>query len=350
MLLHDHLDGGLRPATVAELAREAGYAGLPYEEPSELADWFDQSESGSLQGYLAAFDHTTAVMQTAEALEWVAYEAGLDLADDGVVYAESRFCPALHTRRGLDPIEVIDAVTRGLARAQAETGLRWGIIVDALRHLDHSMDMARVAASSKNLGVIGFDLAGPEAGHPPADHLAAFRFARESGLRVSVHAGESGGGKGPAYIASAMETCGAERIGHGIEIIDDCLVENGEIVKVGPVAQRVLDRQLPLEICVSSSLATKGIRVEEHPVGALYRAGFNVTLSTDNRLMSRTTMSHEIELVEAHHGFKPDDLARTARRSLAAAFCDHETKASLWEQVIAPTYTAAGAHVDENWR
>lgn len=349
MLLHDHLDGGLRPATVAELARECGYAGLPHEDPTELADWFDQSESGSLEGYLAAFDHTIAVMQTTEALELVAYETGLDFADDGVVYAESRFCPALYTHRGLDPEEVIDAVSRGLARAGAETGLRWGIIVDALRQSDHSMDMARVAASSRHLGVVGFDLAGPEEAYPPADHLSAFRFARESGLRLTIHAGESSGGNGPAYIASAMDTCGAERIGHGIEIIDECLIEDDEIAKVGAVAQRVLDRQIPLEICISSNLATKGISVEEHPVGALYRAGFNVTLSTDNRLMSGTTMSHEIELVGDHHGFKPDDLALTTRRSLSAAFCDHETKVLLWEQVIAPAYAAAGADVDENW-
>lgn len=349
VLLHDHLDGGLRPSTVVELAREVGYRRLPHEDPSELAIWFDQSDSGSLEGYLAAFEHTIAVMQTAEALEWVAYEAGLDLADDGVVYAESRFCPALHTQRGLEPVEVIGAVARGLARAQAETGLRWGIIIDALRQLDHSSEMAQVAVRSRHLGVVGFDLAGPEATFPPADHLAAFRFARESGLRVSIHAGESGGGRGPANIASAMDVCGAERIGHGIEIVEDCILENGEIVKLGAVAERVLDRQMPLEICVSSNLATKGIDIGRHPVGALYRAGFNVTLSTDNRLMSGTSMSLEIELVEDHHGFKPDDLALTARRSLAAAFCDHETKRSLWERIIAPAYAAAGARVDEKW-
>ena len=350
VLLHDHLDGGLRVATVLELADTYGYSDLPHWDEGDLAAWFDQSTSGSLETYLQAFTHTIAVMQHHEALERVAYETAIDLAADGVVYAEIRFCPALHTGGDLTHQEVIEAVSGGLRRGAAETGLEWRIIIDALRQLDHSMAMVRLAADSTGLGVVGFDLAGPEAPYPPTDHLAACRFARGAGLRLTLHAGEAAGARGVSYIASAMDVCGAERLGHGIEVIDDCVVEDGEITALGPVAQRVLDRQVPLEVCPSSNLATRRIDPEDHPVGALHRAGFNVTINTDNRLMSATSMSAELRLVEKYHGFEVDDLALVARRSLGAAFCDHATKVDLWERVIAPAYLSAGATLDRRWR
>ncbi len=350
VLLHDHLDGGVRPATILELADAYRYSALPHRDETTLAAWFDQSRSGSLEAYLEAFTHTIAVMQHSEALERVAFEAALDLASDGVVYAEIRFCPALHTSQGLSPREVIEAVAAGLRRGAEETGLEWRLIIDALRHRDHSMDMARLAVDCRHLGVVGFDLAGPEASHPPKEHLAACRYARESGLRLTLHAGEAAGRHGVAYIAEAMEVCAAERLGHGIEILDDCLVADGEVIELGPVAQRVLDRQVPLEVCPTSNLATKGLAPEDHPIGTLYRAGFNVTINTDNRLMSATSMSAEFRLVEKYHHLDIDDLAAITRRSLAAAFCDHATKVGLWERVIAPAYASAGAQVDREWR
>jgi adenosine deaminase len=348
VLLHDHLDGGLRPSTILELAESTGYEALPATEPDALASWFDQSESGSLERYLDSFTHTIGVMQDAEALERVAYESAVDLAADGVVYAEIRFCPWLHTAKGLDPRTVIEAVAAGLA--SSGTGLEWGLIVDALRDKDHSMEMARLAVQMRASGVVGFDLAGPEAGNPPSRHLGACRFVRESGLRMTLHSGEAAGIHGPAYMAEAMDVCGAERLGHGVEIVRDCVIDGHEIVKLGPVASRIRDRQLPLEMCPASNLATGAIEPHEHPIGALYRAGFNVTISTDNRLMSSTSMPAEFDFVTTHHGFGLDDLSLTTRRSLAAAFCSYDTKVRLWEDVIAPAYRDAGAEVDVRWR
>ena len=350
VLLHDHLDGGLRPATVLELAAENEYKALPAGEERELEMWFDQSEAGSLETYLEAFEHTIGVMQGFAAIERVAYEAAIDLASDGVVYVESRFCPALHTRNGLTETECVEAVAGGFSRGEAETGLQWRLIVAALRQFDWGMKMARLAASTRDLGVVGFDLAGPEASHPPTDHLPAFRFARASGLRVTIHAGEAGGTSGVAFMASAMDLCGAERLGHGIEIIQDCVIEDGELTRLGEVASRIRDRSVALEMCPASNLATNRLTPALHPIGALYRAGFNVTLSTDNRLMSGTSMSDEFAFVRKYHGFELGDLALTTQRSLAAAFCDHGTKVELWEGVIAPAYAAAGAHPTLVWR
>ena len=349
VLLHDHLDGGLRPGTILELASDHGYDGLPAADEGTLAAWFDQSESGSLERYLEAFDHTIAVMQLAEALERVAYEAVLDLAADGVVYAEFRFCPSLFTGRGLDELDVVDAVAAGLRLGESETELKWAIIVDALRQFDDSMAMARVATARRAAGVVGFDIAGPEAPFPPTDHLSACKYIRESGLRLTLHAGEAGGDKGVSYIASAMDVCGAERVGHGVEIVRDCVLDGGEIVKLGSVASRVRDRQLPLELCPTSNLATNKLDPKDHPLGALFRAGFNITLSTDNRLMSHTSMTNEFNFAREHHGLTTDDLAFVTRRSLQAAFCDYETKRMLWETRIAPGYVSAGAEVDEKW-
>lgn len=347
VLLHDHLDGGLRPATILDIADTTGYRDLPADEPEALGAWFDQSESGSLERYLESFQHTIGVMQDAGSLERVAHEAAEDLAADGVVYAEIRFCPWLHTAEGLAPRTVVEAVASGLANSG--TGLEWALIIDALRHEDHSMEMAEIAVASRHLGVVAFDLAGPEAGNPPRRHLAACRHIRESGLRLTIHAGEAAGDNGPAYIAEAMDVCGAERIGHGVELIRDCVVEEGEIVKVGPVAARIRDRQIALEMCPASNLATGAMQAHEHPIGALHRAGFNVTISTDNRLMSSTSMPDEFDFVTEHHGFGVDDLARVTRRSLAAAFCSHETKVRLWEERIAPAYREAGADVESRW-
>lgn len=349
VLLHDHLDGGLRPGTILELAEARGIDDLPATDEEGLTQWFDQSESGSLEAYLASFQHSLAVMQDAEALERIAYEAMVDLSDDGVVYTEIRFCPGLHTQDGLTPDRVVDAVASGMRVGAEETGLIWGLIIDTLRQFDWGMSMARLAARKRSTGVVGFDIAGPEAPHPPTKNLAACRFARESGLRLTIHAGEAGGNRGVAYMASAMDVCGAERIGHGLEIINDCLLDGAEIVAMGQVARRIRDRQIPLEMCPASNLATNRLAPEAHPVGALFRAGFNVTLSTDNRLMSSTSMSSEFEFVKRHHGFDVDDLALTTRRSLAAAFCGWDDKAALWEDVIAPAYAAAGATPDPIW-
>lgn len=323
LLLHDHLDGGLRPSTVADLASAAGHA-LPVPD-DQIAAWFDQGGSGSLEQYLAAFEHTLAVMQTSSALERVAEETALDLAADGVVYAELRMAPLLCTRGGLSADEVVEAIVAGISRGASTTGLRWGLIIDAMRNAENSIEVAQLAVRHADAGVVGFDLAGPEAGHPPDDHRGAIDLVLNAGLHVTIHAGEAAG---PASIDAAIR-CGAQRIGHGVDVIDDCRVEDGSIVDLGPIAQTVFDRRIPLELCVYSNLHTKGWAPSRHPIALLYRAGFNVTFNTDNRLMSRTSMSREAQILTEQFGFADTDLARLTGNALDAAFCDETDRGEL---------------------
>ena len=332
VLLHDHLDGGLRAGTVLSLAGEHGYGGLPHQDEQALASWFDQTDSGSLVGYLAAFDETIAVMQTPSALERVAREAVEDLAADGVVYAEIRFAPSLHCRAGLSRAEVIDAVLAGLAAGEEATGVAARLIVDAMRQDSDSEEVARVAAEYVDRGVVGFDLAGPEAGFPAAAHAAALGVAGSSGLHVTVHAGEAAG---PASMTDALDS-GAERIGHGVRIVDDVVVRDGEIVECGPTARRVVDGGIPLEICPYSNLHTRAVlSPAAHPAGMLHRAGFTVTLNTDNRLMSNTTMTKEFSLATGLLGFSEDDLRAVTLNAVESAFCDEETRTAVRHRVLA---------------
>lgn len=332
VLLHDHLDGGVRPATVLELALESGYAALPARDVTGLRDWFHQAGAESLESYLAAFEHTFGVMQTPEAMRRVAYEAVEDLANDGVVYAEIRFAPSLHILGGMTRAEVIAAVAEGFAQAEQAFGTPARIIIDALRHQGDSLEVARAAADFVGAGVVGFDLAGPEAGFPPQDHLAAIGLAQAAGLRITLHAGE---GDGVPSVAAAL-ACGAERIGHGVRIIEDTTVEGGRIVAMGEVATEVHRRGIPLEVCPTSNLDTNIFPdAASHPIGVLQRAGFAVTLNTDNRLMSATSMGQEFALVARFCGMGLDDLMRATDTAVAAAFCDDATRAAVAARVAA---------------
>ncbi len=335
VLLHDHLDGGLRIETVLDLAEAQGYSALPASNGPALADWFDQSRSGSLATYLEAFTHTIGVMQTTDALHRVAYEAVLDTAADGVVYGEFRFAPLNHLQEGLDPHDVVDSVLAGLSDGSRETGMSTALILDAMRQHPSSADVARLAAEFSRRGVVGFDLAGPERGFPADHHLAACRTARESNVGLTIHAGEA---DGPHSIWTAVQRCGAHRIGHGVHIIDDCVVKRGEIVKLGPLAVYVRDFEVPLEVCPTSNLHTGGWTPHTHPVGALYRAGFTITLNTDNRLMSRTTLSNEFRLVVDHQGFTTEDLRRVTENALKASFAPLHLKRELHQDRIVPGY------------
>lgn len=340
VLLHEHLDGGLRVDTVLELAEENGYRDLPSADPSELADWFDQGESGSLERYLLAFRHTVGVMQTAAAIERVAYESVIDLAADGVVYAEVRFAPSKCRAGELDGRRAVDAALSGLRLGEHETGMESGLIVTAMRDEVDSLEIAQLAAEMETLGVVGFDLAGPEHGFPADDHLPACRYVREASTSLTIHAGE---GDGPNSIWRALQRCGAHRIGHGIHIVDDCVSDDGEIVSLGRLASYLRDHQVPLEVCVSSNLHTGRYRTPaEHPVGALHRAGFNITLNTDNRLMSRTSMSDEFALVVDHHEFSARDLQQVTEQAMMAAFCPLPTKERLLTERIRPGYEMVG--------
>ena len=341
VLLHEHLDGGLRIDTVRDLAADLNYDELPGSDPQELAAWFDQGRSGSLERYLESFRHTTALMQTMPAIERIAYESVVDLAADGVVYAEIRFAPSLCTVAGLDGRRVVEAALSGLRLGRSETGLETGLILVAMRTGNDSLDVARLATSLEQQGVVGFDLAGAERGFPADQHLPACRHVREASMALTIHAGEA---DGPDSIWRALQRCGAHRIGHGVHLVDDCRMEDGEIVALGKLASYVRDHQVPLEICVTSNLHTGDYPdPADHPVGALYRAGFAVTLNTDNRLMSRTSMSQEFALVAEHHGFSVRDLRQVTETAMMAAFCSLPAKERLLTERIRPGYEMAGA-------
>ena len=325
-VLHDHLDGGVRVRTVIELALESGYE-LPSSDPDELDVWFHQTDSGSLERYLEAFEHTIGVMQTVDSLERVAYEAVLDHHDSGVVYAEIRFGPLLHLEHGLSPDDAVAAVCRGLAAGEAETGVVARAICTALRTDDRSELVADLAGRWRGRGVVGFDIAGPERGFPADDHLPACRSAREAGVGLTVHAGE---GDGPNSVWRAVARCGAQRIGHGVRVIEDTVVEDGEIVKLGKLASYVRDHRIPLEVSVVSNVDTSMYAdVASHPVGMLHRAGFAVTLNTDNRLMSRTSMLREFELAAEHHGFGEDDFRTITETAIRSGFAEWPSRSRL---------------------
>src|SRR5690348_1382090 len=297
VLLHDHLDGGVRPATVVELAERVGYRHLPSTDVPELARWFrEASGSGSLERYLETFVHTVAVMQTAEGIARVAQECAEDLADDGVVYAEVRWAPEQHTDRGLSLEEVVDAALLGFRRgeaAAAERGhrIRIGALVTAMRHAARSREIAELAVEYRDRGVVGFDIAGAEAGFPPTRHLDAFEYLRRENFHFTIHAGEA---FGLPSIWEALQWCGADRLGHGVRIVDD-IAPDGSL---GRLAQYVRDKRIPLEMCPSSNAQTGAAKsIAEHPIGELRRRHFRVTVNTDNRLMSCTSMSREMGLM-----------------------------------------------------
>lgn len=330
VVLHDHLDGGLRPSTMIELADAVGYRGLPAQDPDGLAAAMYQGESRSLLTYLEAFRHTVGVMQTAAGLERVTREAVEDLAADGVVYAEIRFAPALHLDGGLALHEVLEAALAGLQVGSEATGVPARIIVDAMRQSDDSVRVADLAVAYRDRGVVGFDLAGPEEGHPAGRHAEACRRALEGGLRLTIHAGEAAG---PASIADALDA-GAERLGHGVRIVEDMVVSGGVVEATGPVARRVLDGGIPLELCPLSNVHSGAAgSLREHPAGLLLRAGYAVTLNTDNRLMSGTSMTGEFAAVVEHLGLTLADLRAVTMRGVDAAFCDEATRAAVRARV-----------------
>lgn len=323
VLLHDHLDGGLRPATIIELADQFGYRQLPTNGVAALGKWFaDSANSGSLERYLETFEHTVGVMQTEEAIERVAFECGEDLLNDGVVYAEIRFAPEQHLSLGLSLSSVVEASLAGFARAEqlaTEQGkvLRLRGLLTAMRHAANSQEIAALAVRYRDTGVVGFDIAGAEAGFPPTRHLNAFEYLRRESMRFTIHAGEA---FGLPSIWEALQWCGADRLGHGVRIIDDITEEDGEI-SLGRLAQYVRDCRIPLEMCPSSNLQTGAVRsIAEHPIGLLRRLHFRVTVNTDNRLMSGTTMSREMFLLHEAFSYDISDIQWLTVNAMKSAF------------------------------
>jgi adenosine deaminase len=337
VLLHEHLDGVLRPQTVIDLAKETKYTDLPTSDPVALAQWFHQgANKGSLAKYLEGFAHTIAVMQTEGALERVAYEQAEDLSQDGVVYFETRFAPVFHTRNGLTHQQVVSAVLKGLERGRKDFGVASGLIICAMRNMDVSLEMAELAVDFRDRGVVGFDLAGEEGGYPPKKHVDAFHYIQRQNFNITIHAGE---GYGKESIWQAIQYCGAHRIGHGTRLIDDIAVADGKVVKLGDLAQYVLDKRIPLEICLISNVHTGATpSLAEHPFKILYQEKFRVTLNTDNRLMSDTTMTKEFEAAADTFGLSLDDFEKITINAMKSAFLPYDQRCRLIYTVIKPGY------------
>jgi len=338
VLLHDHLDGGLRPLTVLELAEEAGYRELPTDDPDELGRWFRGSaDSGSLERYLLTFAHTVAVMQSPEAVQRVARECALDLAADGVVYAEVRMAPELLTAMPLDT--AVEAMLDGYAQGSREAAAAGrpivvGTLLCAMRQTDRWVEVAEAVVRHRDAGVVGFDLAGPEDGFPPDRIPEAIAVLDRAGAHRTVHAGEAAG---TDSIRAALDGAGAERLGHGVRIADEVPVDGA----LGELAKRVLDERVPLEVAPLSNVQTGAYpSLADHPVDRLHRLGFAVTVNTDNRLMSGVSATSELADVTATFGWDWDDVQTVTERALTGAFADPDVRARLLADVVRPGYDA----------
>ncbi|HUK35328.1 MAG TPA: adenosine deaminase [Vicinamibacterales bacterium] len=347
VLLHDHLDGGLRPTTIVELARDQRYPDLPTADAGELAAWFQRgAKRGSLPLFLEGFVHTCGVMQTADALERVAYEMLGDMHEDGVVYVETRFAPLLHTHKGLHSDEVLTAVLKGLERGHRDFGVEYGVILCAMRNMQRSLEIAELAVDFRERGVVGFDLAGEEGGFPPKKHIEAFHYIQRENFNITIHAGEA---FGKESIWQAIQWCGAHRVGHATRLIEDIGLDRHDptqIVKMGYLAQYILDKRIPLEICLSSNVDTGAIdSIEHHPFGMYYRYGFRVTLNTDDRLMSDTTMTQEFAVANRVFNFGVQDFEKITINAMKSAFLPHKRRLQLIYDTIKPGYTRAKARL-----
>jgi adenosine deaminase len=338
-LLHDHLDGGLRPATIVELAAEVDHA-LPTTDPEELGQWFVESaDSGSLERYLETFDHTVAVMQTPESLHRVAAECALDLAADGVVYAEVRFAPEQHLERGLSLDGVVEAVLGGFAAGTEQAAakgqqIRVGTLLTAMRHAARSQEIAELAVRYRDTGVVGFDIAGAEAGFPPTRHLDAFEYLQRENFHFTIHAGEA---FGLPSIWQAIQWCGADRLGHGVRLVDD-ITPGGDPV-LGRLSAYVRDKRIPLELCPSSNVQTGAApSIEQHPIGLLRDLRFRATVNTDNRLMSGTSMSREMALLVEAFGYGWAEMQWFTINAMKSAFIPFDERLSIINEVIKPAY------------
>ncbi len=341
-MLHDHLDGGLRPATMIDLAAEYGYAGLPSTDPTVLAAHIRQgADRKSLELYLETFAHTVGVMQERDAITRVAAECAEDLAVDGVVYAEIRMAPELCTERGLTLDEVqaaiLDGYRLGEARAAA-TGHPIVVrsLVTAMRQAARSVEVAECAIRWRDDGVVGFDIAGPEAGYRPTRHLDAFDLVRRENFHITIHAGES---FGLPSIWEALQFAGAERLGHGVRIVDDITVRDDGSVELGRLAAFVRDRRVPLEMCPTSNVHTGAVAtVADHPIDLLRRLRFRVTVSTDNRLMSGVSLSSEFAALDQAFGLGLGEMEWLTINALKSAFAPFDERLRLINEVVKPGY------------
>jgi adenosine deaminase len=343
VLLHDHLDGGLRPETVLELAEEVGHR-VPADDAEGLARWFaEAADSGSLVRYLETFEHTVGVMQTEEALERVARECVADLAADGVVYAEVRYAPEQHVARDLTLDQVVGAVRSGFEAGMVDAGGRIVVrqLLTAMRHRARSREIAELSVAWREAGVVGFDIAGAEAGFPPTRHLDAFEYLQRQNSHFTIHAGEA---FGLPSIWEAIQWCGADRLGHGVRIVDDITVDEGGRAHLGRLAAYVRDKRIPLELAPASNVQTGAApSIAEHPIGLLTDLRFRVTVNTDNRLMSQTSMTQEMAALVEAFGYDLERLRWFTINAMKSAFLPFDERLAMIDEIIKPGYAALGA-------
>jgi len=341
VLLHDHLDGGVRPATVVELAEEYGYDALPTHDVDDLRTWFNRgAKRNDLVLYLETFAHTVGVMQQREAIERVAFECAQDLADDNVVYAEVRMAPELCIEQGLELQEVVDAILAGFERGSSGTDLTINLICSAMRTAALSRTIAELAVANRDQGVVGFDIAGAEAGYPPSRHLDAFQYVMRENFHSTIHAGEA---FGLPSIWEALQYCGAARLGHGVRVVDDITGEPGH-ERLGRLASFVRDRRVCLELCPTSNVNT-GVcaSIDEHPIGLLRRLRFRVTVNTDNRLMSNTSMTNEMQQLHRAFGWDLYDFEWLTINAMKSAFAPFPERLKIINGLIKPRYALLNA-------
>src|SRR5258706_4250500 len=341
VLLHDQLDGGLRPARIVDLAEQNGYLGLPTSDPAELGSMISAAaaEHGSLELYLETFKHTVEVMQTRDSLIRVAAECAEDLAADGIVYAEVRFAPELHVTAGLSLDEVVQAVLEGVAAGSSGRGIRVYRLLTAMRTAPRTLESTELAVRYRDEGIVGFDIAGAEAGNRPSRHLDAFQYVARENFHITIHAGE---GFGLPSIWEAVQWCGAERLGHGVRIIDDIMVLPDGTAQLGRLASFVRDRRIPLEMCPTSNVHTGAASsIKQHPIGLLRRLSFRVTVNTDNRLMSGVTLSSEFAALCEAFGYGWSDIQWLTINAMKSAFAPFDERLELINTVIKPGFASA---------
>jgi adenosine deaminase len=345
VLLHDHLDGGLRPQTVLELAKQTGYQDLPGDNVAELTKRLTEgAHRGHLEIYLDAFRHTVAVMQTPDALRQVAAECAEDLAADGVVYAEVRFAPELHTERGLNLDQVVQAVLEGFRQGSDGRGITVYALLTAMRTAARSLEIAELAVRYRDEGVVGFDIAGAEAGWPPSRHLDAFQYLKRENFHITIHAGEA---FGLPSIWEAVQWCGTERLGHGVRIADDIQISAEGTVRLGRLAAYIRDRRIPLEMCPTSNVQTGAApSIALHPLRVLRQLSFRVTVNTDNRLMSQVTLSSEFHKLAGEFGYGWSDIEWLTVNAMKSAFAGFDERLRLINTVIKPGFATARAISD----
>ena len=346
VVLHDHLDGGLRASTIVELAEETGYRALPTTDPERLAAWMRRGANRKdLTLYLETFAHTVGVMQTADAIARVARECAEDLSADGVVYAEVRFAPELHVERGLALDDAIEAVLEGFSHGSGGTALTIRAICSAMRHLHRSAEVAEAAVRWRDRGVVAFDIAGPEDGYPPDDHLEAFQYCQRENFHITIHAGEA---YGPRSIWKALQFCGAERLGHGIRMVEDIVTDADGDRTLGRLAHYIRDRRIPLEVCPTSNVNTGVVAsVADHPIDTLVQLRYRVTVNTDNRLMSNVSMTSEMAALADTFGYDWARLRWLTVNAMKSSFLPFRERLQIIEGVIKPGYAPLEAAQSE---